>query len=400
MQRFATNARVALLSLREQRLRTLLSALGVMVGASAIILLVSIATGVQSDVRSQVQDLGVNVLVVVPGRIEEGTFNPNLGGMSYLKETDALQCAKVPGVVRAEPFTFVGGGIRNGAKIASPLLVATTPGWFAMRPVQMDEGRLLQPADDNADVVVLGSIAKKQLFGEQPAVGRQVEINQRKYTVVGVSADKKQEQSLLSFGSLQNLVYLPYHRLLHIEPDLQTERIMIQIRPDVEPRALIKQLDKVFLRRLDRQQFQVLTQEDLLGLVYKLMGILKWLLTGLGSIALFVGGVGIMTVMLMSVNERSSEIGIRKTVGARRSDIFQQFLTEAVVLSLAGVAVALLFSFGVDSALYAFTPVKPQITAGIIGLALGFSVLVGVSFGLVPAINAARKDPVDALRTP
>lgn len=369
------------------------------VGSSAIILLVSIATGVQADVTSQVRDLGVNVLVVVPGRIEDGTFNPNFGGMSYLKEVDAAGCSRVPGVVRAEPFTFVGGGIRNGSKVASPLLAAATPGWFAMRPVKLQEGRVLESQDEQSDVVVLGSIAKKQLFGDALAVGKPVEVNQRKYIVIGVTEDKKQEQSMLSFGSLQNLVYLSYHRLKQVQPDLQTDRIMIQIRPDAEPKQLIKRLDRVFMKRLDRQQFQVLTQEDLLGLVYKLMGILTWLLTGLTSIALFVGGVGIMTVMLMSVNERSSEIGIRKTVGARGLDIFYQFLVESVILSLGGGIVGLALSYCIDLALYRFTPVKPEITTGIVFLAFSVSITVGAIFGLIPALNASRKDPVAALRS-
>ncbi len=398
MGRLLRNFSAALQSLREQVLRSFLSALGIMVGASAIILLVSIATGVQDDVRTQVRDLGVNVLVVVPGRIEEGTFNPNFGGMSYLKEIDAKRCSQVTGVIRAEPFTFVGGGIRNGAKVASPLLAAATPGWFKMRPLSMQEGRVFTEKDEAEDVVVLGSIAKKQLFGSESAIGKKVDINQRMYRVVGVTEDKRQEQSLFSFGSLQNLVYLSYHRLHKVEPELQTARIMIQIRPDIEPKALIKRLDKVFEKRLDRQQFQVLTQEDLLGLVYKLMGILTWLLTGLTSIALFVGGVGIMTVMLMAVNERSSEIGIRKTVGAKKADIFQQFLIEAIALSLAGGLVALAFSASIDYLLYKFTPVKPEITVQIVFLAFAVSTVVGGVFGLLPALNAARKDPVAALR--
>ena len=268
-----------------------------------------------------------------------------------------------------------------------------------MRPVRMQEGRVLEAQDEHSDVVVLGSIAKKQLFGDQSAVGKNVEVNQRKYRVIGVTEDRKQEQSMLSFGSLQNLVYLPYHRLRQIQPDLQTDRIMIQIRPDAEPKQLIRQLDQVFLKRLDKQEFQVLTQEDLLGLVYKLMGILTWLLTGLTSIALFVGGVGIMTVMLMAVNERSAEIGIRKTVGGRRSDIFQQFLVESVVLSLGGGCVGLLLSYGIDLALYRLTPVKPEITVGIVFLAFAVSVTVGAVFGLIPALNAAKKDPVVALRS-
>jgi putative ABC transport system permease protein len=393
------NAAAALRSLREQPQRSFLSTLGIIVGSMAVVLLVSIATGVQADVRGQVQDIGVNVLVVIPGRIENGPMNMNLGGGSFLKEEDALRLTQVAGVVRTAPWTFVGGGIRSGEKVANSLLVATTDAWFQMHPEQMEAGRVFAPGDREKDVCVIGSFAKQQLFGDRPALGKPILVNKRRYTVVGVTKDRKGQPSLLSMFDLQNLVYLPYHRLKAFQPDLQTDRIMIQTVPSAEPKALIRQLDAVLAQRLDRQQFQVLTQEDLLGLVYKLMGILTWLLTGLTSIALFVGGVGIMTVMLMSVNERAKEIGLRKTVGARQRDIFTQFLSEAIVLGLAGGTVGLALSYGVCLALYHFTPIKPMVTPGIVALAFSVSLGVGTVFGLVPAMNAARKDPVVSLRS-
>lgn len=396
-----TNVTMAFRSLREGWRRALLSALGILVGCTAIVLLVSIATGVEQDVRSQVEDLGVNVLVVVPGRIDDGSFNPNFGGASYLKEIDATNIARVPGVVRTAPFTFVGGGIRAGKKTAAPLLAATSAEWFRMRPLTMREGRTFTKEEEDEDVVVLGGIAKDALFGKGAvATGKTVTVNKREYRVVGVTEDKKQEQSLLSAGSLQNLVYLPYARLKAKEPDLQTDRVMIQAAPDSDPKALIKAVDTILGERLDRQQFQVLTQEDLLGLVFKLMGILKWLLTGLTSIALFVGGVGILTVMLMSVNERTAEIGIRKAVGARGRDIFSQFLTESVALAVLGAAGGLVLSAVVAQVLRVYTPVKPLITPAIVALAIGVCVGVGALFGLIPAVKAARRPPVEALAGP
>ena len=395
--RLRLNLIFALRSLRDGWTRAILSALGITVGAAAIALLVSIALGVRDDVESQVRDLGVNVLVVVPGRLDSGTFNPNFGGASYLSEEAAVALRSVPGVVRAEPFTFVGGGIRVGEKTATPFLAACTPGWFAMRPLVMREGRTFR--DGETDVTVLGSLAADSLFGKEPATGKKVTINGRQYLVVGVTQDKKQEGSLLSFGSLQNLVYVPYSRLKQVQPNLQTDRIMIQARPDVEPKSLIARCDAVLGKMLDRAQFQVLTQEDLLGLIFKLMGILTWLLTGLTSIALFVGGVGIMTVMLMSVNERAKEIGVRKAVGARSRDIFTQFLCEALLLSLVGGLAGLLLTVAVNKGLDVYTPIHPKMTFGVVALSLLTSIGVGGIFGVLPAMKAARKDPVAALRS-
>lgn len=396
---FLMNLGAATRSLYEQWQRAVLSAVGIMVGSVAVLLLVSIATGVQADITHQVKDIGVNVLVVIPGRITTGTFNPNLGGTSYLKEEDAVRLSKVKGVVKAVPWTFVGGGVRNGKKTAASILVATAPAWFTMREEQMEAGRVFLPSEERADVCVIGSVAKTALFGKGAAIGKTVEINRHSYKVIGVTKNQQSEQSIFSMGGFQNLVYIPYHRLLELEPASQTDRIMIQIRPEEEPKALMKRLDDVLKSRLDLQQFQVMTQEDLLGLVYKLMSILTWLLTGLTSIALFVGGVGIMTVMLMSVNERAYEIGIRKTVGARRRDIFVQFLLEAILLALAGSLAGLLLSGGVVYALAILTPIKPILSLPIIGLGFGVSLSVGMVFGVVPALHAAKKDPVVCLRS-
>ena len=372
-----------------------------MVGSMAIVLLVSIAKGVQQDIRRQVSDLGVNLLIVLPGRIDEGSmFNASMIGMSYLTEEEVERVKTVPGVKRAVPITFVGGGLKYADRTSpSTLIMATKPDWFQMRNMNLQKGRLFTEAESNQPICIMGGVANKKLFPKGDGLGKKVDYNGTFYTVVGITANAESEGSLLSMGSFENVVYIPFEYVKKKLGKLQINRIMVQTEPDREPRALVKAVDRKLGEHLDHETYSVLTQEDLLGLVFKLMGILTWLLTGLTSIALFVGGVGIMTVMLMSVNERTKEIGIRKTVGATRKDVFTQFLIEAIILGGLGGTVGLVLSYLACLGLYYGTPIKPMITTGIVLLSFSVCVGVGTVFGLIPAIRAARKDPVDAMRS-
>lgn len=401
MQSLRTNFLAALRSLREQGNRAVLSGLGVAVGSLAIVLLVSIALGVRQDITNQVNDLGVNLLIVLPFRVSDSSmFSPNAAGVSYLKDEDIPNIRTVPGVRRVAPLMFVGGAVKNGKKeSASTFIIAAGSDWFGIRPVSLSEGRTFKGDEENSDVCVIGSIAKQNLFGNEPALGKTIEVNGHNYRVIGITEDRKSEDTLPSFGSFENIAYIPYPLAKARVPNPQLHRIMIQTAPEVEPKQLVSAVEAVMAAHHTKETFSVVTQKDLLKLVYKLMSILTWLLTGLTSIALVVGGVGIMTVMLMSVNERAKEIGVRKTVGARQRDIFQQFLVEAVVLAIVGACCGLLASYGSCLALYYFTPIKPMMTTGVIVLAFSVCTVVGAVFGLVPAVHAARKDPVISLRT-
>ncbi len=397
---FWVNAASAVRSLREQRNRSVLSATGLFVASVAIVLLISIAKGVQKDLSSQIEDLGVNLLVVLPFKVsQDAMFMPNAAGMSYLKEADVARVRTVPGVRLATPLTFVGGGIEHKGKTSpQTFIIASGPEWFQIRPVTMAEGRTFEPQDTAKRVTVIGSIARNLLFGKQSALDQEIGINGVTYRVIGVTKEKTDKKSLFDMGGFENIAYIPFSALkLDVDPP-QLHRIMIQTDPAVEPKNLIKAVDRALSQDLRPEMYSVQTQEDLQKLIFKVMGVLTWLLTGLTSIALFVGGVGIMTVMLMSVNERAKEIGVRKTVGARGADIFQQFLTEGIILSLLGGAAGLIFSWVACEVLRSFTPIKPLITWGTVALCFLFSGGVGTIFGLIPALNAARKDPVSSLR--
>jgi len=392
------NIEAAFQSLRESLSRTILTALGVAVASIAILLLVSIGEGVQKDIAGQVEGLGVNLLIVVPGHVSMASgINPNLGGQSYLREQQADDIAKIPGVVKVAKLTFAGGGVRHGAIDAYPFVIACSPEFFDIRPVEMESGVKFQ-GGDNRDVVVLGQIAKEILFNKGNAIGQKVEINKHVYEVIGVTKEEQGGQTMFAMQGFQNVAYMPYNALKEKAPNTQIDRFFLKTAPETEPKALVKSVESILAKTLDPQQFSVLTQEDLLGLIYQVIGILGTLVVGLTSISLFIGGVGVMTVMLMSVNERRKEIGVRKATGARQIDIFWQFLTESTLIGLSGVLTGLLVSSVVCNLLARFTNIKPITSPTTVALAFIVGLGLGCVFGMIPAIKAARQDPVVSLR--
>lgn len=399
--RFFSTLKAALLSLRESPTRAALSALGIAVGSFAIVTLISVARGVQNDVQKEVEDLGVNILIVIPTRIEDGQmFAPGLVGISLLEDQDLSRLKQVQGVIRGTPLTFVGSGLAYGDKKSnSTMIMALRPEWFEMRKTDLSEGRVYSVDERNLPVCVIGSLAKEKLFPNETALGKKISYNGVEYQVIGVTKSKEESNSLFSMGSFENAMFVPFDYVKSKQPTAQIDRLLLQTSPTVEPKTVVDAAERVMGERLNREAYSVLTQQDLLKLVFKLMEILTWLLTGLTSIGLIVGGVGIMTIMLMSVSERTKEIGIRKTVGAKGRDIFWHFLAEASILGLVGGIAGLVLSGVACWALLQFTPIKPLITIQTVALSFGVSIGVGGVFGIIPAIRAARRDPVASLRT-
>lgn len=396
--RLLPNLAAAFDAVRGNGRRSLLSALGVSVATFAIVVLTAIAVGVRKEFADQVEDLGVGILIVLPGRLEDG-MNINLGGGSYLKPEDGARIAKLPGVRAVCEFTFVGGAASYDGKQAPGFLIASTPEWFRMRKWELAEGRLMTEADAERPVVVVGGTAKQAIFPHQTALGKKLRINGRDYEIIGVTRDKKADSSLTGLGSLQNAIYTPYGYQRKVEPQSQTDRIFVQIVTGADSKPIIAAIERTLGRRLDRSQFSVLTQEDLLKLVFRFMGVLTWLVSGLTSIALVIGGLGIMTVMLLAVGERTGEIGIRMAVGATRGDIFVQFLAESVLLSAIGSVGGLLFGAAVSAGLDRFSPVHPLIAADLVVGTIAVGLCAGALFGLLPARKASRLDPATAIRS-
>ena len=393
----------AVRALAQNWLRSLLTMTGIVIGVMAIVTLVAILQGVKIEISRQLEGLGANVVLVVPSRLDEdGQPNPMaMLGISSLSERDIDALRRVPGVVQISPVVFVTGTVERkpGAGI-STLVVATNRDGVVMNPTPLAEGRYFDEAEENQNVCVLANKPRHALFGDGPALGQTIRIQEKLWRVVGVLGKPQNDGTLGSHVlGLSNLIYLPVTRARQEFPGGQVNRIVLRTDYKHPAEKLVSTLNAALRAAHNgREDFGVITMEKGLALVIKLLTMAQSLLVLIAAISLFVAGVGIMNIMLVTVTERTREIGIRKTVGARRSDIFVQFLTEAVILSLLGGAIGLLVSELLCTLIARFSPLSPQITPGAIAMALAVCICVGVLFGVTPAVRAGRLDPIEALR--
>jgi putative ABC transport system permease protein len=391
--RLAEAWRVAVSALRINRLRSSLTMLGVIIGVAAVVVLVAIGTGAKQTVESQVEGLGSNLLFVVPGKVSFSAAPT----VSRLKLADIDAVTRIVGS-RSRVAATVSSGetVRAGtlSHFTNVLgVLETTPQVFVR---QLTAGSYLTRSDVDTQrrVAVLGAAVSRALFPNREAIGQQISIAGVRFRVVGVFASLGQSLGV----DRDEEVHIPItaaHRLFG------TDRVdaMAVKAPD---RAHIDQLGAQIVAELDRRhpdsEFSAVTQSQILGVLGDILGVLTGVLAAIAGISLLVGGVGVSNIMLVSVRERTREIGLRKAVGARPRDIGLQFLLEATVLTTLGGVIGL--SIGVGGALIvsALSPVPAAITWWSLTLAFGVSAAVGIIFGVVPAQRAGRLDPVTALR--
>jgi putative ABC transport system permease protein len=386
--------RVALDALRANRLRSILTMLGVIIGVAAVVALVAIGTGAKQQVEQQVEGLGSNLLIVVPGRLTSNAA-PAVSTMS-LDDVDAV--SRVVGDRSRVAVTISSGeSIRAGTKSSFASLqgvLETTPTVFVRH---LDRGAYLTRSDVSTArrVAVLGATVAEQLFGDRDPVGRQISISGVRFRVIGTFEPLGQ-----SLGVDRDAeVHIPVTAAQRL---LGTDRVdALAIRAPDRDRinALGEDVVAELVRRHPDQDFSAVTQEQILGVLGDILGVLTGVLAAIAGISLLVGGVGVSNIMLVSVRERTREIGLRKAVGARPRDIGLQFLLEAVLLTTLGGVIGM--GLGIGSALLVdrLSPVPAAITWWSLTLAFGVSAAVGIVFGVVPAQRAGRLDPVVALRT-
>ncbi|MEL7433637.1 MAG: ABC transporter permease [Chloroflexota bacterium] len=397
------NILMALDNLRSNLLRTALTMLGVTIGVAAVIILLSVGQSFETFVRQQFEGLGVNLVFVIPN-FEADDFQP-----LTFADADALaNPSNVPDATLIMPQDSFNENVRAGANEARASVTAVTPAYPALFGRELGAGRFFDESEleTNARVAVLEQGIALQLFPDSLALGQAVRIRDVQFTVIGVMS----VGSGLSFAS-DDGIYIPIttaqtrlnnNRVLSGEQAVDI--ILVQARsPDVSAdvnaqiQLTLRDVRGVSFR--DEDNFAIISQNEVLDLLDEVTGLLTVFLVILASISLIVGGIGIMNIMLVTVTERTREIGLRKAVGAQNSDILLQFLTEAVILSLIGGMIGVVLAFGATLLVTAVVPeLDVQVQGSSVLLATAVSVAVGLLSGGYPANRAAQLNPIDALR--
>jgi len=437
MYKFFENIKLAIKAIWVKKIRSFLTMLGVIIGVFAIVLLIGIGEGVKSEVTGQIEGLGSNLLFLMPGSGGgQGSGAAMAGGVSFIPE-DVEIVEKVGGVKYVVPVTIVPLPISNSKPVvpsemtdeelaASAETSADLESMFDQSSIMAmattinaeyaftgdvfsgaEYGRMFTEEEYNdADkVAVVLSGALKQLYPNLSAsevVGQKIYISKEEFEIVG-TVESEAEETTSIFGGpgqgLSNIVIIP----LTVAYEITDSDNINQIAVTVEDANKVDEVKKnIRLALLETHEgvedFSMLTQEELLNMFDQILGVLTTMLGGIAAISLLVGGIGVMNIMLVSVTERTREIGLRKAIGAAGSDILIQFLVEAVFLTFLGGAIGIGLAF-VGSVImdtqFGFAPV---LTVQSILIAFGFCVVIGVFFGVAPAIRAARLDPIDALK--
>ena len=388
--------RVAVTALRANRLRSLLTMLGVIIGVAAVVMLVAIGTGAKQYVEAQVQGLGSNLLLVVPGEISFGSAATT----SRLTLDDVDEIGRLAGDRQRVAATVTSGETLRAGNVelfATVQGVTETVPEVFVRPLSRGEFLRRSDVDTRRRVVVLGSSAADQLFPGRDAVGRQLTIAGVRFRVVGVTA--KTGAGSLAGADPDLTVYIPITAAQRLFGTDRVDALAVKA-PNLDTiDELGNQIVADLEKRYPGEKFSAVTQEQILGVVGRILSLLTLVLAAIAGISLLVGGVGITNIMLVSVRERTREIGLRKAVGARQRDVLVQFLLEAVLLTTLGGVIGIVIGVGVSEAAGRLSPLPTAVAWWSILLAFGVSVAVGVFFGVAPARRAGRLDPVVALRT-
>jgi len=385
--------RVALDALRANRMRSALTMLGVVIGVAAVVILVALGSGAKQEVEDQVEGLGSNIIIVVPGRFEFGSAP----SVSRLSLDDVELLGRVVGDRERVAVSVASGETvsvgRNETFITVNGVNESVPNVFN-RPMARGEYITSSDVDTRRRVAVLGASVVRRLFGDIEPLGRQVTIAGVRFRVIGVF-----DRVGSTFGVDRDAeVHIPVtaaQRLFGVD---RIDALAVKAPTADSVEGLQHRLVEALRERYDGEEFSAVTQTQILGAIGRILGLLTLVLAAIAAISLLVGGVGVSNIMLVSVRERTREIGLRKALGARQRDILLQFLIEAVLLCVVGGVIGIGLGVGASLLTDAVSPIPAVIAWWSPALAFVVSAAVGIFFGVAPARRAGRLDPVVALR--
>ena len=401
--------RIALRSLRVNKMRSALTMLGIIIGVGAVIAMVSVGAGAQARVAEQIQSLGSNLMIVLSGSVSSSGVRLGHGSQLTITEDDAAAIAREVGAVQVSAPSVRGSAqLVYGNVNWSTALQGITADYLEARDWPLDSGRPVtqEDVDGATKVTLMGQTTAFNLFGDADPLGQVIRVKKIPFTVVGILSRKGQN----SYGVDQDdIIMIPIStakkKVLGASQanPRSVGSISIKIRPGEDMSEAERQI-RALLRQRHRLQpnqdddFWLRNLSEILQTQEESSKVMTYLLAAIASVSLLVGGIGIMNIMLVSVTERTREIGLRMAVGARGRDILGQFLIEAVTLSLIGGIIGIALGVGGSSAISYFAEWRTLVDPSAIAMAFGFAAAIGIFFGFYPARKAARLDPIEALR--
>jgi putative ABC transport system permease protein len=386
-------------SIRSQRMRAFLAASGIAVGIAAVILLTSIGQGVRDYVLSEFAQFGTNLMLVMPGRVRTaGASIGVFGSVRPITIEDAIALRNVRGVEVTNPGIDGNAEVSAAGKHRRITIFGMGPDWPAVAHMRVAMGSFLPHEDLHAarPLAVLGAKVKQELFGAANPLGKRVDISGSRFYIVGVMESKGQFVGM----DLDDTVFIPVARAQEVFNRNGLTAIDVLYDPEAQPERVIEGIRQLIVARHGRDDVTIITQREMVRVLGSVLGVLTFAVGALGSISLLVGGVGILTIMTIAVNERTPEIGLLRALGARREQILALFLGEAALLAAAGGAAGLLLGVSVARLMSAIVPALPVSTPWWFAvLAEAIATFVGLTAGVLPAHRAARMQPVDALRS-
>lgn len=398
--------KLAITTMRSSKWRNFLTMLGIIIGVAAVIVTISLGQGIKNQVNSQLSEFGEDLIIIRPNQTlsdnQSGLLGVNLFGSisSNLRNEDVEVVRKTDEVRISSPLSLVSAAARyDGNEYSDGLVIGANSYLPELINQEVEYGSFFSIGEEGRKVAVLGAFAAQELFGENVPVGKSFTLRGEEFIVRGIF-EEFTANPITPGGDFNNAIFVPYITGQTLEGgDPQIFQIFAKPNEGSSLSSVAASInERLYALHDEQNDFSILTQDQIAGESSYTLSLVTALVTGVAAISLLVGGIGVMNIMLVSVSERTHEIGIRKAIGATRRQIMKQFLAEAMILSLVGSIIGVLLSLIINFFIRLSTDLQPTIEPLVAILSIAVALLVGVVFGIAPAYRAAKKDPIDALR--